>query len=474
MCEAIQIGIEIKAFRNEICCSIANPAKDFVMNSKHLILSLIIPLILCSCSKDPQKPNLDTETQTLVDILLDEMEPLSNDPLSWDDQDLRWLDPLADKSVVGLGEATHGTAEFFDAKHRIFRFLVENHDYKIFAFEADFGESLFIEEAVQQGNAAAIESLMKTKMHFWTWKTKEVKDLLEWMCIYNQDKADKDKVHYMGVDCQFNTYHPTMVRQYLTNSNAPFLSFADSILMVAETESVKDFDSYNAASFNDYLVKIEALQDSLIAHKDDLETASSDKEFQLHARIMELVRQVSVVRYKTGSTQSQMDSRDMYMAQNTSWLLDYFEDEKVVVWAHNYHISDHEGGNIGTMGSYLRYALWDQYATVGFLFSRGTFTAVGMEGGTYTEPGDQILDSIPKAGSLNALMSHTGEAAFAIEIGALANYVAWYNAFENYMEYFFMGSGYNNRPGDYYVNFDPDLYHYLIYFDQSTASVLLE
>lgn len=124
-----------------------------------------------------------------MDILLDELDPLDADPHSWVDEDLRWLDPLADKNVVGLGEATHGTAEFFDAKHRIFRYLVENHGYKVFAFEADFGESIYLNEAVQQGNAAGIESLMKSKMHFWTWKTREVKELLEWMCTYNQGKA---------------------------------------------------------------------------------------------------------------------------------------------------------------------------------------------------------------------------------------------------------------------------------------------
>jgi hypothetical protein len=42
------------------------------------------------------------------------------------------------------------------------------------------------------------------------------------------------------------------------------------------------------------------------------------------------------------------------------------------------------------------------------------------------------------------------------------------------MQYFFIGSAYNNQPGDYYVSFDPDLYHYLVYFDETEASDLLE
>jgi len=443
------------------------------MYTKHLFLALISSMILGSCSKDPQGPKLDPDTQNLVDILLEEMEPLGADPLNWDDQDLRWLDALGPKSVIGLGEATHGSAEFFDAKHRIFRYLVENHGYRVFAFEADFGESLFIDEAVQHGKSAEIESLMNSKMHFWTWKTKEVKELLEWMCAYNQGKAEEEKVHYMGVDCQFNTYHPQLARDYLELTTAPFLEFADSVLSEVEMANVQNYGAFDSESFETYLQRLADLQDSATKYKEHLIGASSEKEFDLHARIIEVIRQVSEVKYYYGSPQTLINYRDMYMAENVCWLLDYYENAKIAVWAHNFHISDYEDGSIATMGNYLRYALWDQYATIGLLFSQGEFTAVGMDGDTYTELGEQSLDSIPKPGSLNALMSHTGEPAFVVEVDALYNYLPWYQAFESGLDYFFIGSAYNNQPGDYYVRFDPDLYHYLIYFDRSTASDLL-
>ena len=441
-----------------------------------ICLSLFLSMCILSCNKEkPEELNLDPETEALVNILLEEMEPLDADPLSWSDQDLRWLDPVADKSVIGLGEATHGTAEFFEAKHRIFRYLVENHGYKIFAIEADFGESLFIDEAVRNGNTAAIEDLMNTKMHFWTWKTEEVKNMLEWMCIYNQGKAEEEKVHYMGVDCQFNTYHPDLAMDYLSDKDIPFLAFADSILQVAETATEKNFESYSSESFASYLQEVESLQDSMILYKEILVGASSEKEYELNIRIVELVRQVSEVRYYMQIQQSSgMDYRDKYMAENAAWLLDYYKNEKIALWAHNYHISDFESGVIGTMGSYLSYELGDQYATLGFLFSQGTFTAVGMEGETFTGLETQTLDTIPKENSLNAIMSYAGEPAFSIELEALGNYLGWYNAFEKGMKYFFIGSAYNNSPGDYYVDFDPDYYHYMIYFDRSTATDLLK
>jgi erythromycin esterase len=443
------------------------------MFAKRLCPILLVFLTIWSCTKSTEGPQLDPDTQTLVEILLDEMDPLDADPLSWEDEELRWLDPLAGKSVVGLGEATHGTAEFFDAKHRIFRYMVEHHGFRVFAFEADFGESIYINEAIQQGNASAIESLMNAKMHFWTWKTKEVQELLEWMCTYNQGKADEDKVHYVGVDCQFNTFHIDMARDYLKLAGAPFLEFADSVLSEVEEADGQNYSSFDEQSFGDYLQRLYALKDSVTSYSEFLIAATSHKDFMLNERIVEVIRQVSEVRYYSGSPTALINYRDKYMAENTLWIREYHENAKIAVWAHNFHISDYESGSIGTMGNYLKYALWDQYATIGFLFSEGEFTAVGMEGDQYTELGTQSLDSIPKAGSLNALMSYTNQPAFSIEMRALTNYLVWYNAIEAGMDYFFIGSAYNNSPGDYYIRFDPFLYHYLIYFHKTRASNLL-
>jgi len=75
------------------------------MFKKHLLLPLFVSLFLSlttiSCKEKPEELNLDPETEALVNILQDELVPLDTDPLSWKDQDLWWLDPLASKSVIG-------------------------------------------------------------------------------------------------------------------------------------------------------------------------------------------------------------------------------------------------------------------------------------------------------------------------------------------------------------------------------------
>lgn len=60
---------------------------------------------------------------------------------------------VGDARIVSLGEATHGTREFFRMKHRIFRYLVEEMDFKTFAIEASWPEANRINHYLQTGGA---------------------------------------------------------------------------------------------------------------------------------------------------------------------------------------------------------------------------------------------------------------------------------------------------------------------------------
>ncbi len=224
----------------------------------------LLAAFLLSCQSDDEV-KLNPEVASLLPALEQELVPLDDDPLVWGDNDLTFLDPVANKPIIGLGESTHGTAEFFNAKRRIFRYLVENHGYRVFAFEADFGESLFVGEAVQEGLKSQIPELMSEKMHFWTWRTREVQNLLEWMSEYNVGKSEEDKVHYMGVDCQYNTYHPELLKQYLQNADISFMPFAEEVFTEAETAAKDRFKGYSPEKFTAYLNQIDALQDSIIS-----------------------------------------------------------------------------------------------------------------------------------------------------------------------------------------------------------------
>ena len=97
------------------------------------------------------------------------------------------LEPLralvGDARIVGMGEGSHGTREFFRMKHRVFEFLVERMGFTIFAIEATFPEALDVDRYVRTGEGDP--SALIRGMYFWTWNTDEVLDLVRWMRNYN-------------------------------------------------------------------------------------------------------------------------------------------------------------------------------------------------------------------------------------------------------------------------------------------------
>ncbi len=86
------------------------------------------------------------------------------------DADLVPFDYLSDAKIVGLGEGSHGAHEFFQMKHRIFKYLVERYSFRAFAFEMDFAEAMIFDDYIQGKTGGDLKALMVSKMIFWTWK----------------------------------------------------------------------------------------------------------------------------------------------------------------------------------------------------------------------------------------------------------------------------------------------------------------
>ena len=115
--------------------------------------------------------------------------------------DLKALDTrLQNATLVGLGEASHGTAEIFQMKHRIFKYLAKEHGFKTFFLEGHIGASYRINEYIKGGKGDPTE-LVKN-IGFWTWSTQEVLALVHWMRQYNKGLPAEEQLSFIGVDIQ--------------------------------------------------------------------------------------------------------------------------------------------------------------------------------------------------------------------------------------------------------------------------------
>jgi len=440
-----------------------------------LLPAFLGAFLFFSCQKEKASDPVDSGIEAQVAHLRQVLHPLPTAPLDWADDALAFLDPSAQASVVALGEATHGTAEFFEAKFRIFRYLVERHGFKTFAFEADFGESLLIDQAIQEGRTADIEPLMGEVMHFWTWRTEEVRQLLEWMSEYNRGKAPAEKIHYVGVDCQYNTFHPGMLEGYLERTEAPFLISAREVLDEARLAADKGFGDYDDMAFAAYTERLTALRDSMQLYREVLIDRSGAPDFQLYYHFPEVIRQVSRVNFARQQQDNSRNYRDEYMADNTLWWLDRFAGEKIVLWAHNGHIADNRNyGRGGSQGRHLRNRLGGNYSILGFLFSTGSFTAVTQNADQFAGLNRQTITAPPLGNSINARFREAGEPAFAVSVAELDAEQHWRTAFLRGLQFFQVGAVFNNMPTDYYAGFVKTHYDWLIYFNETTASTIIQ
>ena len=105
---------------------------------------------------------------------------------------------VGDARIVSLGEATHGSREFFQLKHRMLEFLATEMGFTIFSIEANMPEAYRLNEYVLTGKgdpAALLKGL-----YFWTWDTEEVLAMIQWMRAFNS--SGKGRVEFTGFDMQ--------------------------------------------------------------------------------------------------------------------------------------------------------------------------------------------------------------------------------------------------------------------------------
>ena len=145
--------------------------------------------------------------------------------------DLQPLKPIIGPArIVALGEATHGTREFFQLKHRMLEFLVTEMGFNLFAIEATMPESFDINDYVLTGQGDPGKAL--AGVYFWTWDTEEVRTMIEWMRSYNADPRHTRKVKFYGFDMQFAPRAAKVTLAYLRKVDPPQAEMAEKALTI--------------------------------------------------------------------------------------------------------------------------------------------------------------------------------------------------------------------------------------------------
>ncbi|MBW3629800.1 MAG: erythromycin esterase family protein, partial [Gemmatimonadetes bacterium] len=143
-------------------------------------------------------------------------------PLRGTDGDYdRLVAMIGDAQVVLLGEATHGTHEFYRERARITRRLIEQHGFTAVAVEGDWPEVYPVNRYVR-GAGTSLTAALAGFEDFpeWMWRNTDVVELVEWMRSYNQSRPEAARVGFYGLDMQTLGPAITAVTEYLESNDA--------------------------------------------------------------------------------------------------------------------------------------------------------------------------------------------------------------------------------------------------------------
>lgn len=389
----------------------------------------------------------DKLSQEEITLLKKYIYPLKTfDPEYSNNQDLEILKKLTGNSkVIALGESTHGSAEIFKMKDRIIRFLIQNNNFNIFSIEARMPESYRISDYIIKGEGSAKDCLRG--MNFWTWKTNEVLNMIEWMKKYNQS-ADK-KVSFTGFDMQNFSTPITELKKEFKDSPSIIRKLDDlEILLI----NFKDKKLKKTASVMDSKDK-ETAQSILSSIKKEISTtplSSNDPEWtRQYIRLLEQNTELNTL------------TRDQFMAENVLWIKNHNPDSKIILWAHNGHINKAPI----RMGKYLSDELGKDYVSIGFAFYSGQYTAKGENGLTAYDAQE------PYVGTYEYYLNSINEPYFILDIKKMKEDN---NERLNWLikDLDLRRTGAANIPDEFtHKNISED-FDYLIFINQSTASVL--
>jgi erythromycin esterase len=384
---------------------------------------------------------------------------------------------IGDARIVGLGEATHGTREFFQLKHRLIEYCVSELGFTMIGFEAEYGATLAVNEYVLGGKGKASD--FAGGMGFWTWDTEEVNALIDWVRTWNA--SHDDKVKFYGFDMQSSAAATMHMLAYLERV-APELAATTErkLAPLASYMTQSDFAGMPPAMQDEIFDQIETVLDEFKDRRGRWTSRSSEIEWSLARQSAVMLDQFTRHQLVTDDTKS-FNSRDRAMADNVRKLLNLEgEDSRMVLWAHNGHMKKEEYFNTPAgrfdavnMGSLLDDEFGDDYVVVGFAFNQGSFQAIGAADGS-----SKLMDHTvgpASAGFMDAALAATGIPLFALDLTS----VPTEGPVDEWMDtdplQRFIGAVF--RPDDvgggdqYAVSGDPrDNYDVLIFVERTTAA----
>jgi erythromycin esterase len=267
---------------------------------------------------------------------------------------------IGDARIVGLGEATRGTREFFTMKHRLVELLAHEMGFTLFAIEDNMPQAYRLNDYVLEGIGDPVELLSDLYL---VWNTEEVLDLILWMREFNA--SGRGRMQFLGFDMQNPFVAMEIVADFMARADPDYLDELQQVYEAIET-------SY---SLGGNVFDYRAWRDGAQALLEHLETSQAHYLESFPAEEVAWAIQNARILWQGGERASSNWSpavRERSMVDNVEWILEHApEGAKIVLWAHNNHVQKRPSW----MGGHLVERYGDAYLAVGFALYEGSYLA---------------------------------------------------------------------------------------------------
>src|SRR5437763_3951337 len=320
--------------------------------------------------------------QTLPEMIADAAEALPpfNDPAFG-----RLFDRFAKRRVVLLGEASHGTSEFYRARAAITRRLIEEHGFTIVAVEADWPDAAAVDRYVRHRPVRPGAEAPFQRFPTWMWRNTDVDAFIGSMRVHNDKIQSERRAGFYGLDLYNMRGSISAVLEYLDKVDPEAARVARERYGCL-TPWQKEPSSYGRAVLTEGYRKCEqaVIDQCRELLQNRLEYVAQDGESFLdaaqNARLIASAERYYRIMYYGGA--ESWNLRDTHMFETLGHLLEaHGPQSKAVVWAHNSHIGDARYTEMGAVrdelniGQLCREKFGDQAALIGFGTHTGTVAA---------------------------------------------------------------------------------------------------
>lgn len=255
------------------------------------------------------------------------------------------LDDIGDRSIVMLGEASHGTHEFYTWRAAISRRLIEEKGFKFIAVEGDWPDCYAINRFVKGYKDAGedIENVLNKfdRWPTWMWGNWEVAGLAEWMKEHNAPLSIEKKVGFYGLDV-YSLWDSMKAMMHYLETEDP--NAASSV-----KKAIQCFEPFNEneQQYARFTLREAGCREEVLALLREIRLKAQfldgDREagFNTEQNALVAVNAEKYYRSMIGFDNESWNVRDRHMMETLERLMKFHgKNAKGIVWEHNTHIGD--------------------------------------------------------------------------------------------------------------------------------------